>query len=164
MKRIKLTQGKFALVSNIDYAYLNQWKWYALKRRYIWYAQRNIQLKHKRTTELMHRVILGRKDCQHFIEVDHKDGNGLNNQRYNLRSSNSRQNKYNRTNYKNSKSGYKGVFWHKHANKWVVQIHINGKTTHIGLFDDVIDAAKAYNIAAKKYHGKFARLNILCAI
>ncbi len=85
LKQIKLTQGKFALVDDADFEWLNQWKWYAKESKVSWYAVRkerkNEFLTRKRRTVRMHNVIMKPADDQ---IVHHKDGDGENNQRANL--------------------------------------------------------------------------------
>lgn len=161
MKKIKLTQGKFALVDACDYEYLNQWKWYTEKHRSTFYAVRNSKKDESKEQRLvrMHQVILQRMGIK-FQQTDHVDGNGLNNCRSNLRAATCQENNFNRNTSKNNTSGCKGVSWHKRDQKWQVRIMINSKRIHLGYFDDIKDAARAYNQAAKKHFGKFARLNI----
>jgi len=137
MKEIKLTQGKVALVDDEDFEYLNQYKWYASQG----YA--------KRRGNIMIHQQLG------FYEGDHLDGNGLNNQKYNLRFCTSAQNNMNRQKRNNCKSKYKGVSRQKHGIKWIA--YINGK--YIGSYDIEEQAALAYNHKAKELFGEFARLN-----
>ena len=156
MKKIKLTQGKFALVSGIDFAYLSQWEWYACWNGHVWSAIQTKTNSHIR----MHRIVLARKlGHANFKLVDHKDSNGLNNQRGNLRPATVSQNQCNRKTDADNTSGYKGVNWSEFSNKWRARIQIRGRQKHLGYFPDKLDAAKAYNKAAKKYHGAFARLN-----
>ncbi len=90
-------------------------------------------------------------------EIDHRDTDGLNNKWENLREATPTQNRCNRGTQKNNKSGYKGVSWHKKAQKWVVYICINKKSYNLGLFENIQDAHAAYKAAALKYHGEFAR-------
>jgi hypothetical protein len=89
----------------------------------------------------------------------HKDGNGLNCQDGNLRVCTSSQNGMNRGKQSDNTSGYKGVTWDKSKGKWQASIKVNQKTIFLGRFNNVIEAAKAYDEGAKKYHGAFARLN-----
>ena len=91
--------------------------------------------------------------------IDHIDRNGLNNQRNNLRDSTRSQNNANRGLNKNNTSGYKGVCWNKQKQKWHARIRVNYKYVQLGLFDNIKDAARAYNKAALKYFGEFAWLN-----
>lgn len=93
MKEIKLTQGKVVLVDDEDYEYLNQFKWYALKNHRTYYAQRVIQNNYIKRTLKMHRVIM---DTPCGLEVDHIDGDGLNNQKCNLRNCTFAENRKNR--------------------------------------------------------------------
>jgi hypothetical protein len=158
MKRIKLTQGKFALVSDIDYTYLNQWKWHAIKTTHTktLYAVRR-GLLHRRIN--MHGVVLERMGHKNLKQVDHKNEDGLDNRRFNLRPATSQQNAINRGPQKNNTSGYKGVYYRKDTGTWRAMIRVNQRLTHLGDHINKIEAAKAYNKAAKKYFGKFARLN-----
>lgn len=94
-------------------------------------------------------------------EVDHINGNGLDCRRGNLRLCTKSENQRNRRPNQNGTSGYKGVGWYKKYNCWRVRIQVNGKKQHIGYFDNEIDAATAYDNAAKQLHGEFARLNLI---
>jgi hypothetical protein len=166
MKEILLSRGKVTLVDDKDYEWLNRWKWYCHKRRKPdeFYAARQEKINDKKQTILMHRVILGLTD--RLIQGDHRNGDGLNNQRYNLRKCNNRQNagnsKVDVRKKANSTSCYKGVFLNKtRPSPWIAQISIYGKSTHLGAFKVEIDAAKAYNEAAIKHFGEFAQVNII---
>lgn len=107
----------------------------------------------------MHRLIL---NAPENMEVDHINGNRLDNRRENLRLCNSSQNKCNRGPRKDNKSGYKGVSWHGQRQKWTVRIKTPyGKYLSLGLYDDKKEAAMAYNKASVEYHGEFAFINKL---
>lgn len=161
---IPLTQGQLTIVDAID-ADLARVKWCALfQHSYAgggkFTAARNTPtINGKRTTEMMHRVILSRKlgrSLLHSELVDHIDGNPLNNCRDNLRIATHSQNLMNKGKQSTNTSGYKGVSWHKGARKWAAQIIVNGKRLYIGEFKTPEEAHVAYCEAAKELHGEFA--------
>lgn len=156
MKKIPLTQGKFAIVDDCDYEYLMQWKWHY---RNDDYAVRTDRTNGMQQTIRMHRIILERMGFKNFVRSDHINRDRLDNRRCNLRSATNRQSNCNRSRFRNNISGYIGVCWYKQYGNWHAQIGINGKQTHIGYYDNLKEAAKAYNKAALKYHGEFAVLN-----
>lgn len=159
MSEIPLTQGKYATVDDEDYEPLMQYKWYARKGGYCFYAVRTLYLgggrKHQiNKTIFMHCVII--KPPNGF-ETDHINHNGLDNRKCNLRICKRWQNNGNQRKTRGT-SKYKGVFWHKKRNKWEARICINKKRTFLGRFDNEEQAAQSYNVAAIKYWGKFAEL------
>ena len=163
MKEIQLTQGQVALVDDEDFERVSQFKWsatfdrkYANGGRFI--AKRNVLKLGIWSTATLHRFIMHAQKGQ---IIDHIDGNPLNNQRSNLRFSTRSQNGANNAKLlqKHNTSGFRGVSWHKLAKKWTVTLRVAGKTRYIGLYGDIVNAAKAYNQAAIKYHGEFATLN-----
>lgn len=105
----------------------------------------------------MHRIIMGIPDSR----IDHRDNNGLNCQKYNLRLATSHENNWNAQKKLGTTSKYKGVAWYKQTKKWCSKIHINGENKHLGYFLDETEAAITYNNAAIKYFGEFAKLNII---
>ena len=155
MKKIKLTQGKFALVDDKDFEKVNQYKWHASKSYNTFYAIR----KKDGETIRMHRVIMGfvKGDLR---QVDHINSNGLDNRRSNLRECSNQQNQFNMKARIGCSSKYKGVSWAKGRNKWLAQIQVDDKDFHLGYFKREIDAAKAYDKKATELCGEFARLNI----
>lgn len=92
-------------------------------------------------------------------QLDHINGNTSDNRILNLRPASRIENSFNRRLNKNSTSGYKGVNWHKAAGRWQARIWVNGKVHHLGWFDNPITAAAAYDDAARRLHGQFAKLN-----
>lgn len=155
MRTIDITQEKVALVDNEDYEFLSQFSWHAMKGGNNLYAIRSIKLPSGRWTErAMHRDIL---DLPEGMMIDHRDGNGLNNQRCNLRPANHQQNMANRKMHKNNTSGYKGVRLERE--RWRARINFDGKKISIGSYDDPVEAAVAYDMAAIELFGEFARLN-----
>ncbi len=158
MKEIQLTQGKVALVDDEDYDYLNQWKWFANLQNGKFYARRNIpKISGKRGSLLMHRLILNMLNPK--MQVDHLNHFTLDNRKCNLRICTDAENKRNREMNKNNLSGYKGISFDKRVNKYHSSISINKKRFFLGSYIDPIDAARAYNEAALKYHGEFAHIN-----
>jgi hypothetical protein len=160
MKKIELSQGKFAMVDDEDFEFLSQWKWSAVKKDdNKFYAVRGVWVTEKKNNIIvyMHRVLLGIPTLN--IEGDHADGDTLNNQKYNLRISTSSQNKANRYSHRNASSKYLGVSWSNTRKKWAVQICKDRKTKFLGYFDNEVDAALAYNKKASEVHGEFAKLN-----
>jgi len=158
MRTIPLTKGYVALVSDEDFERVNAYKWYTSVSPRTIYATRNLRLEDgKRRTVRMHRFITCVNDPQ--IEVDHRDHDGLNNQRENLRVCSPAQNMANRRKQQNtSSSQFKGVSWDKSKGKWVVKVQLNGKQRHLGTFTDEVEAAMAYDDAARS-RGAFALTN-----
>uniref|UniRef100_A0A6M3JCL7 Putative homing endonuclease n=1 Tax=viral metagenome TaxID=1070528 RepID=A0A6M3JCL7_9ZZZZ len=160
MKEIQLSQGKVALVDDADYEWLNQWKWYAERHRgYLFYAARNSPMVNScpRTRIYMHWLVLGAKGG------DHKDGNGLNNQRGNLRGCTHRQNSMNTRPQTGGASIYKGVVRERKSkiHPWRAQIMVQGKNAHLGCYATEGEAALVYNQKAAEIFGEFARLNVI---
>ena len=152
MREIQLTKGKVAFVDDDDFENLSQYKWNATKGKASWYASRG---KSHQGNIKMHRMIM---DAPAELQVDHRDGNGLNNQKSNLRLATNGQNKQNARLQRNSTSGYKGV--HQRANgRWQAQISHDNNYHYLGLFDTPVEAARAYDAKAKELLGEFARFN-----
>ncbi len=162
MKLIKLTQGYFALVDDIDYDYLIKWKWHIHKNknRKRMYAARFAR-KHEWYTNHKHVIFMHQEIAKRMELIgspDHKDRNGLNNQRKNLREATNSQQAANRSKHKDSKNKYKGV--HKHAPyKYEAHIMCNGKNEYLGIFTTEEMAAQVRDYFAIKYFGEFAVLN-----
>ncbi len=148
MKRIPLTQGKFALVDDEDYGRLAKHKWYYNCN----YARR----RHKKVRLWMHHAVIGRKPG---FAVDHIDGNPLNNMRANLRFCAKGQNQHNRHKFYGGASKYKGVCLRKRDKRWVARITLDNKQYWLGAFGKEEDAARAYDTAARKYFEEFACCN-----
>lgn len=158
MKRIALTKDKFALVDDSDYDRLNQWKWHSSLSRKTCYACRKGRKGKESKKIIMHREILGLRPGDGRI-VDHIDGNGLNNQRSNLRLCAHQENMLNRPGNRGSKSKYKGIYWSERKRRWIAEIRYKLKKERLGLFKSEVDAAMAYDRRAKELFGEFAKLN-----
>ncbi len=150
--KIPLTKGRVALVDGVDYAYLMQWRWCDTNGYAVRKGSDGQDIK-------MHRVIMECMGTRKFLEVDHANMKTLDNRRANLRPATKSDQSCNRGPSIANKSGYKGVFFHKGCGKWWAYINKDGKRHHLGFFGDKIEAARAYNKAALKLHGEFARLN-----
>lgn len=163
MKEIELTKGKVAVVDDEDFKKLSKYRWLAQLHRNTWYA---IRLENtgeyydngrpKRTKIRMHRQILGFPPW----DTDHKDHNGLNNKKENLRKCTSSQN---RANSFPIHAGFKGVYYRKakHSrNEYKAVIGYENKHIHIGSFKSACMAARAYDTKARQLFGEFARLNL----
>ena len=164
MKKIPLTQGKFAIVDDDDYEFLIQWKWHVRKGATTYYAATNITgYPCRPKTYFMHRIILR---APKGVFVDHKNQNGLDNRKSNIRLCTRGQNQQNQRKPSSGKtSKYKGVRRLRAKGKttsakiWVANITYDGIRVYLGRHKTEEAAAMAYNKAAKKYHKQFARLN-----
>ena len=154
-KKISLTQGKFAIVDDEDYEFLMQWKWYYNNG----YAVR-MSPGPRRGLIYMHRMILERMGFKDFENSDHVNQHRCDNSRSNLRPATRGQNRRNKSKQSTNTSGYTGVCWYKQQKKWRARVSVNGKSKHLGYFDDIEEAVQVRDEAAKKYPGEFANLNI----
>jgi hypothetical protein len=158
---IPLTQGKVAIIDEEDDGKVSGYKWYAhVTRRKgvdLWYAWAKVpkDANGKRRTILMHRLLT---DFQYPM-VDHTNGDGLDNRRENIRPCTPSQNQMNRINLTNNTSGYRGVVWRKDTQMWRAKIGKDGRHIYVGHFANPVDAARAYDDAARELFGEFARLN-----
>lgn len=150
--------GRVALVDDGDYDLVMQYRWHVREtprpgRRPLGpYAITTIRRDGRSSTPFMHNLIMG------GTRIDHVNGNGLDNQRHNLREATNGQNMHNRRPNVGTSSQYKGVRLSKHGT-WVARIRINGERFHLGCFADEVDAALAYDAAAREMFGRFARPN-----
>jgi hypothetical protein len=150
MKEIPLSRGYKAIVDDIDYTLVSKYTWFVRIRKSerTPYACAKVGDRHI----LMHKLITG------YSVTDHKNTNGLDNRRENLRVGTNSTNKMNaRKQRGHYTSIYKGVSLRK--GRWRAVIYLNRRQYHIGTFDSEIEAAKAYNVAASNIFGRYALLN-----
>lgn len=150
MREIYLTQGYVALVDDADFGAVNAFKWCASKIRRGVYASRKIN----GAVQYLHHFLMG------ATQIDHEDGDGLNNCRDNLRPATNQQNQ---RGFKHKRAGasseYRGVSWDTRDKKFKAGITINGKGKYLGSFINEEDAARAYDAAARVFFGEFASTN-----
>jgi len=148
-KLIPLTQGKFAIVDDKDFRLVSRFSWHHSKG----YASARINGKLIK----MHRLLMGAVLGQ---TIDHKDMNGLNNRRSNLRFCTRSQNGANSRIRKNNSSGFKCIDWRKDKKKWRARVHIQYGSVHLGYFKTRESAAEAHEFASIMLFGEFARPNL----
>jgi hypothetical protein len=154
VKRVQLTRGFYALVNDEDFEKVNQHNWCATPKRYTWVACRSVWYDGRNHMVYMHRVITG---AVHGELVDHINGNGLDNQRHNLRICTKAQNNQNRRRAQSTNtSGYRGVFYEKNIRKWRAQISMDNKNIHLGVFTSKANAARVYKRASRALYGEFS--------
>lgn len=152
---IYLNDGYFTKIHIKDINLISSLKWRAAVRPRSVYAIANLRIaKGLFKTVYMHRIILS---APPNVQVDHKDGDGLNNMPSNIRLATVSQNQMNMRKHK-KKSGLKGAYYHKRDNRWLSQICINRTHYYLGCFLTEIDAHNAYCEASKKIHGDFGRV------
>lgn len=136
---MKTSNGHDVLIDAQDLPLVERWSWIAVLKYHVWYACRNSHANGGKRV-YMHRQILG----EPVGIVDHLDGNGLNNQRSNLRVGSHSENQRNRRGAQcNSASGIRGIYWHKQRGKWAATLRHHRKTISLGLFNQIEDAIRA---------------------
>jgi len=153
MKILKLNKG-IVKVDDEDFDLISRYHWYNNHG----YALNETVTDGKKVRLRMHRLILGKNAGKY---TDHINGDKLDNQKHNLRACSNAQNMRNIPPKRQNSSGFKGVTWQKDCSRWKAQIKVDYKNIHIGIFKDKIDAARAYNNAAKIYFGEYAWLNTI---
>lgn len=152
---VPLTQGYEAIIDAADVPLVEGRNWSATENGGIIYARSNLSGKNRNySRNYMHRLLMGNPPRK---KVDHRDGNGLNNRRGNLRSATHAENICNQKTRTNNTSGFKGVSWNKRAGKWVANIRVDGKSQYLGLFVCPVEAHAAYCEASERLHGEFGR-------
>lgn len=158
-RKIRLTNGNFAIVDGDDFTKLSKFKWHSHRCGRAYYAFRHASVPNcnKRTIILMHRQIMNSPPDK---AVDHINHNGLDNRKANLRIVSRMQNQWNmRKQQTNCTSRYKGIYFYKRYKKWSASIRHNGTHIFLGNFDDEETAARAYDAKARELFGQYACLN-----
>ena len=150
---IELPSGQRVIVDASDAEMLSHWKW---NLGSAGYAQTSFHSRGFSTTSYMHRMLALPSPGE---EVDHINGDLLDNRRSNLRACSRAENQRNRSCQRNNTSGFKGVRWDSRRGRWRAQLNYFGRQLHLGCFDDPVEAARAYDREARRRHGRFARLN-----
>jgi hypothetical protein len=157
MASLTLTKGYVAIIDDEDFEFLSRWKWCASQCGQSFYAMRGQLREGKQQFFYLHRIILNAQKGQY---VDHIDGDTMNNSRNNLRIVTAKQNSANMKKHKDGVSQFKGVSPNLKLGKpWVAGIVNEGKRKHLGTFSSEIEAAMAYDAAAKIRFGEYAKLN-----
>src|SRR3990167_9704478 len=155
MKKIDISTKKhpntYVLVDNVDFVWLNQWKWGSDPHSYAIRNNPEYELGGKRHIR-MHRLI---NNTPEGFETDHIDRNPLNNQRTNLRTVTKTQNNINRSLQLNNKSGYRGIYWDKKNKKWRASIQINSKMINLGRYHNIQGAWLARKLGERIYFKEF---------
>lgn len=156
MKEIPLSKGCSAQVDDEDYEWLSEFTWHTLKagNDLLYACRKEVKPDGTRTTQLMHRLIMG---VDQSLDVDHCDNDGLNNQRINLRPATRSQNNANARTRSDNKSGHRGVAWRAGIGKWEARIQWKYVVTLLGYFIDKNDAITARKEAEKSFFGEFRR-------
>lgn len=154
--KIPLTRGHFAKVDPEDYGWLAQFRWHYVRTARTFYAVRSGYSGGRGRKIWMHREIM---DTPIGLVCDHVNHNGQDNRRGNLRNCTVAQNNLNRQHYRNSRWRYKGVWWCKDMQMWGSEIQAGGEAEFLGYFVREVEAARAYDAAARRLHGEFACLN-----
>jgi hypothetical protein len=148
--------GVSVLLDEEDVPHVERFVWSAQVHPRTTYAQANVWRGGQRTTMTLHRFIARAEDNEH---VDHRNGDGLDCRKENLRTCLKFQNNQNARTRVDNTSGFKGVSWYPAGKKWSAGIMLDGKRRHIGYYATKEDAARAYDVVAQKAFGEFSWLN-----
>jgi hypothetical protein len=152
---VTLSKGHVVTIDVEDVPLVEGFNWTSVVAKYTVYGARTDYSGPKSRSISMHREIM---DAPPGLEVDHIDGNGLNNRRSNLRVVTRAQNAWNRRKASYNKSGFKGVTLDKPTGKWRAQITLNRKQRFLGHYDTIAEAAAVYAKASAELHGEFGRV------
>lgn len=151
---VPLSKGYVAVIDAADAERVCAYKWHAHFNGRNVYAVRDVRRNGKRTTVKLHKFLTG------YERTDHRNGNGLDNRRSNLRAVTTGENIQNSRRRSDNTAGFKGVAWHKGHRKWRAYIGAGGQSPqHLGYFATAEEAAHAYDDAARELHGEYATVN-----
>lgn len=154
-RTLQLTRGQNTLIDEDDFEMVAHLRWNLQRHGRIYYARRLERLPSGKMKAVpMHRLIM---NAPHDRDVDHRNGDGLDNRRENLRIATTQQNMRNTRKHRGA-SKFKGVYRNKH--RWRSSLCINGKAINLGCFETEREAAHAYDKAAREHFGEFARTNV----
>lgn len=149
--KLPLSNGGFSLIDQEDLEKVSSYTWMV-----NYNGSNNIVETTKKPRQSLSRMIM---DAPNDKLVDHINGNTLDNRKENLRLCSYEENSRNTRLYSTNTSGFRGVQWSKGDRRWKVRITVKFKRIYLGVYKNILDAARAYDEAAKKYHGEFASLN-----
>jgi hypothetical protein len=161
VRYIGLTRGQFAIIDSADYEKVQEINWsaYPMKGRFGWYAGCRFRVRSgKFINHGMHRFVLDISPGDPR-KVDHKNGNGLDNRRINLRVATPKTNAWNRRKSSANVSGFKGVWCEARSGLYCSSITVHGETTYLGRRKTAVEAARLYDAAALYFFGEFAWIN-----
>lgn len=153
---IPLSKGFEAIIDAADVPLVQDFNWCVVLRQRTAYARRCERVGRHSVNIRLHRVLT---NAPNGVLVDHRDGDGLNNRRSNLRFATKSQNAHNMRKPCTNTSGHKGVTWDKRDHKWQAKIMVGGRQRSLGYFEHKADAARAYAEASAELHGEFGRID-----
>lgn len=154
--KVPLSRGKVALIDPEDAARVLRHRWTASYGKAGWKAYFSHSINGKTHSVYLHQLVMGHRKG---LMIDHRNGNGLDCRKRNLRFCTNSQNSQNRRRKKNNQTGYKGIFLIKETGMWVAEIVVNGVRHRLGRYRSSEEAAHVYDDAARRLHGDFAALN-----
>lgn len=153
--RFNVPSGQEVVVDASQKEFVRSRKWYATGPKHKQYISCFLYKDGKQKSVSLHRALMGSPDG---MQVDHINGNPLDNRLCNLRIAKRAENMWNMGRNSKNTSGYKGVSWMATNNKWQVKIRVNGERKWLGLFDTAEEGYAVYCEAARKYHGDFVNV------
>lgn len=154
--QIKVSKNDYATIDAEDAVLVRSYTWWLLTKAGLKYAYTQKRINGKQVTILLHRLVMS---ADPSVRIDHRDRDGLNCQKSNLRVATQSQNMANASKHWDGSSDYIGVCWDKSKNRWLAHLGVRGRFLNLGRFRTAIEAAKVRDAAALVYFGEFANLN-----